>query len=86
MSLLAHGGVRIHTHKRFYSSRAMDLTPENKNKYQPLKLKSYVVEKGSDHLGIYDEHMISWYSQDTKVLLLTTIRIYRDPEMCYFPD
>lgn len=82
--VLDNGGIRIRSRNQNYSSRQVDIDPKDELKYKPLKIKSHNVQEGIDHIGKFEAYLISWYSSDKDVLLLTTIRNYRNPNCVMF--
>ncbi len=82
--VLEDGGLRIWSHGQKYTSYPEEIDPENELKALPLKIKSVNQEDGKNYFGEYHDYLISWYSVDRDVLILTTIRHYKDPSCLMF--
>ncbi len=81
---LIDGGVRVWSHKQKYTSFMEEANPEENVNAFPLKIKSVNEEDGENYLGSFHDYLISWYSVDRDVLILTTIRVYENPACLMF--
>jgi hypothetical protein len=82
--ILKDGGLRLVSNGKTFSSFIGDIDPKNELKVLPLKIKSIQADTGKDHLGEFEIHMISWFSVNKDVLILTSIRIYKKPACVMF--
>ncbi len=81
---LTNGGLRLWSHGQKYTSFSEEVDPEKELRAFPLKIQAVNEDDGENYLGKYHDYLISWYSVDRDVLILTTIRIYQEPSCIMF--